>query len=65
MLKMPVIPCLDGNDRLAGATVAIDIHDATAFTLFGNVVTGEHVGASALPIVPSVPAPRRIGLPLV
>jgi tRNA-2-methylthio-N6-dimethylallyladenosine synthase len=38
------IVVFDGNPRLAGATLDVDITDATSFTLFGNVVTGEQVG---------------------
>jgi tRNA-2-methylthio-N6-dimethylallyladenosine synthase len=38
------IVVFDGNERLIGQTVAVAIHEATAFTLFGAVVTGEHVG---------------------
>jgi tRNA-2-methylthio-N6-dimethylallyladenosine synthase len=40
------IVVFDGNPRLAGATLDIDIDDATSFTLFGNVVTGKQVGVT-------------------
>lgn len=47
------IVVFDGNPRLAGATVDVDVTEATSFTLFGHVVTGEHVGSPrlTLPIV--------------
>jgi tRNA-2-methylthio-N6-dimethylallyladenosine synthase len=38
------IVVFDGNERLTGQTVAVAITEATAFTLFGSVVTGEQVG---------------------
>jgi tRNA-2-methylthio-N6-dimethylallyladenosine synthase len=34
------IVVFDGDERLTGQTVEVDIEEATAFTLFGNVVTG-------------------------
>src|SRR6516162_4474326 len=40
-------PGTNGNERLAGQTVRVLIEDATAFTLFGTAVTGEHVGAAS------------------
>lgn len=38
------IVVFEGNERLAGQTVEVDIDQATSFTLFGKVVTGESVG---------------------
>ncbi len=38
------IVVFEGNERLTGQIVAVDIAEATAFTLFGAVVTGEQVG---------------------
>ncbi len=38
------IVVFDGNERLAGQTVQVDVHEASPFTLFGTVVTGEQVG---------------------
>jgi tRNA-2-methylthio-N6-dimethylallyladenosine synthase len=57
------IVVFDGNPRLAGQTMQIDIDDATSFTLYGNVVTGEHVGAGCC----EMPAEKgsRVALPLV
>jgi tRNA-2-methylthio-N6-dimethylallyladenosine synthase len=64
------IVVLDGNERLIGRTVAVEIEEATAFTLFGRVVTGEQVGVAeprAEPAAaPPVPEPsRRVTLSLV
>jgi tRNA-2-methylthio-N6-dimethylallyladenosine synthase len=67
------IVVFEGNERLAGHTVSVAIEEATAFTLFGRVVTGEQVGirandqsSEATPIVPPMSeASRRIGLPIV
>src|SRR5436309_1810191 len=38
------IVVFEGNERLTGRTVAVRVEEATAFTLFGTVVTGEQVG---------------------
>ena len=35
------IVVFDGNERLAGQIVQVDIDEATTFTLFGTVVTEE------------------------
>ena len=59
------IVVFDGNPRLAGQTMAIDIDDATSFTLYGNVVTGEQIGVGGecceMPTVDR----ERIALPLI
>lgn len=39
------IVVFDGPDRLIGQTVRVRIDDASSFTLYGRVVTGEGVGA--------------------
>jgi tRNA-2-methylthio-N6-dimethylallyladenosine synthase len=57
------IVVFDGNERLAGQTMMVDIHEASSFTLYGSVVTGEQVGAVCAPEIAA--GPRRIGLPLV
>jgi tRNA-2-methylthio-N6-dimethylallyladenosine synthase len=45
------IVVFDGNERLIGRTVQVRVEEATAFTLFGTVVTGEQIGiADAEPI---------------
>jgi len=66
------IAVFDGNERLIGQTVKVVVEEATSFTLFGTVVTGEQVG-----VIESVceqppmcttegeAAPQRIGLPLI
>jgi tRNA-2-methylthio-N6-dimethylallyladenosine synthase len=63
----------EGNERLIGQTVAVHVEEATAFTLFGTVVTGERVGvadqwrmADPEPVRTSAAsAPGRFSLPLV
>jgi tRNA-2-methylthio-N6-dimethylallyladenosine synthase len=60
------IVVFDGNPRLAGQTMQIDIVDATSFTLYGNVVTGEQVGvANASCDLPIAEATQRVALPLI
>jgi tRNA-2-methylthio-N6-dimethylallyladenosine synthase len=66
------IVVFDGNPRLIGQTVTVAVHEASSFTLYGTVATGERVGADldALPRpadnhFPSTDAARRIGLPLL
>jgi tRNA-2-methylthio-N6-dimethylallyladenosine synthase len=64
------IVVFDGNERLVGRTVRVVVEEATAFTLFGIVVTGEHVGvqnaACGLPNEATCASqPRRVRLPLV
>jgi tRNA-2-methylthio-N6-dimethylallyladenosine synthase len=38
------IVVFEGNERLVGQTVAVAVTEATAYTLFGSVVTGVQVG---------------------
>lgn len=59
------IVVFEGNERLTGVTVAVTIEEATAFTLFGTVVTGERVGVAAEEPAPPPAAERRIALPTV
>ena len=60
------IVVFEGNRRLIGQTVEVTVEEATAFTLFGSVVTGEQVGAAgALSSPESVPGRRRVALPLL
>ncbi len=59
------IVVFDGNPRLAGATLDIDIDDATSFTLFGNVVTGEQIGVTNECCEMPVEKGERIALPLI
>src|SRR5262245_39396755 len=59
------IVVFDGADRLVGQAIPVQIHDATAYTLFGEVVTGEHrfePGSSATGDLPETGRKRRIGL---
>ncbi len=64
------IVVFDGNERLTGETVSVFVEDATAFTLFGTVVTGEQVGTKSeregTSLLPAdLESGTRIGLPLV
>jgi tRNA-2-methylthio-N6-dimethylallyladenosine synthase len=61
------IVVFDGPERLVGKTVRVHIDDATAFTLFGTVETGEVVGVACErePAPAAADAGRRIGLPLI
>jgi tRNA-2-methylthio-N6-dimethylallyladenosine synthase len=61
------IVVFDGNPRLAGATVDVDIHEATSFTLFGEVVTVASRAASAAGGYdePANTDSPRIALPIV
>jgi tRNA-2-methylthio-N6-dimethylallyladenosine synthase len=67
------IVVFDGNERLIGQTVRVAVEEATAFTLFGKVITGEQVGlvregsavAGGELSAPIVRAGERIALPLL
>ena len=63
------IVIFEGNERLIGRTVSVRVREATAFTLFGDVLTGEQVGIDSdaeLPrIEPAVETGRRLALPLL
>jgi tRNA-2-methylthio-N6-dimethylallyladenosine synthase len=61
------IVVFDGNERLAGRTVRVVVEDASAFTLFGTVVTHEQVGVACGDAEAAAPAKsgRRVALPLV
>jgi tRNA-2-methylthio-N6-dimethylallyladenosine synthase len=71
------IVVFEGNERLIGQTVQVAVEEATAFTLFGTVVTGEQIGAvqsperrreapvAYAPGSEESPTARRIGLPVV
>jgi tRNA-2-methylthio-N6-dimethylallyladenosine synthase len=52
------IVVFEGNERLIGQTVDVIVEDASAFTLFGTVVTGEQIGVSD-------EGTQRIALPLL
>jgi tRNA-2-methylthio-N6-dimethylallyladenosine synthase len=57
------IVVFEGNERLVGQTVQVEVEEATAFTLFGRVVTGEQVGLDCAREEPV--RPTRVTLPLV
>jgi tRNA-2-methylthio-N6-dimethylallyladenosine synthase len=61
------IVVFDGNERLAGHTVPVKIMDASAFTLFGDVVTNGRMVATdrAVNENPSSARPHRLSLPVV
>src|SRR5262249_22092508 len=66
------IVVFDGNPRLIGQIVAVDIVEATAFTLFGKVVTEERIGVHCREVSGAignvdekVTTERRIGLPVI
>jgi tRNA-2-methylthio-N6-dimethylallyladenosine synthase len=66
------IVVFEGNERLIGRTVAVQVDSATPFTLFGTVVTGEQIGANAAensdaaaPVADVLLSSRRRTLPLV
>jgi len=64
------IVVLEGNERLIGQTVPVQIEEATSFTLFGSVVTGEHIGTDTdlcytQPDPSGRAEPSRWSLPLV
>ncbi len=64
------IVVFDGNERLAGQIVKVLVEEATSFTLFGTVVTGE-IGSMDLTMTDSIagrvetPNAGRLTLPLV
>jgi tRNA-2-methylthio-N6-dimethylallyladenosine synthase len=64
------IVVFEGNERLIGQAVPVHIEEATAFTLFGTVVTGERVGVESerLPQAAPLSLPEktsRVTLPLI
>ncbi len=56
------IVVFEGNERLIGRMIEVDIEETSALTLFGRVVTEERVGSDG-----AVPCVReaRISLPVV
>ncbi len=60
------IVVFDGNPRLAGQLLEVDIHEATSFTLFGTAVTGKHIGVAegACDWTPAA-LDSRVSLPLI
>ena len=62
------IVVFDGNPRLIGQMATVEIEEATAFTLFGSIVTGESIGVENVreecPI-DETEHPERISLPIL
>jgi len=56
------IVVFDGNERLTGNFLTIDVNDASPFTLYGTVRTGETQGATG---EYTAPRPKRVGLQVV
>jgi tRNA-2-methylthio-N6-dimethylallyladenosine synthase len=64
------IVVFDGSERLVGRSVMVRIEQATSFTLFGTVLTGEQVGVdeNGLTEPPGLALPpvnRRLSLPIL
>jgi tRNA-2-methylthio-N6-dimethylallyladenosine synthase len=65
------IVVFDGNERLVGQTVQVAVTEASAFTLFGHVVTAEQVGVAEEGCggegcaLPAARPGRRFALPVV
>jgi tRNA-2-methylthio-N6-dimethylallyladenosine synthase len=59
------IVVFDGTDRLIGHTVRVAVADASPFTLYGEVQTGEVVGAVGCESPAEAPRPTKFALPLV
>src|SRR5262249_11976557 len=65
------IVVFEGNERLIGQTVQVRIGEATAFTLFGDVVTSETVHSETNILnrgqvtIPPINADSRISLPVI
>jgi tRNA-2-methylthio-N6-dimethylallyladenosine synthase len=65
------IVVFEGNERLIGQTVQVSVEEASAFTLFGRVVTGEQVGVCEQDAgrveqaPPETPRDQRISLPIL
>ena len=57
------IVVFDGSERLIGQTVRVAVRDASAFTLYGDAVTGEYGPAQLEGSEPALPG--RIALPLL
>jgi tRNA-2-methylthio-N6-dimethylallyladenosine synthase len=54
------IVVFDGNERLTGQTVTVTVEEATAFTLFGTVVTKEQIGETGLCRTDVTEGPERL-----
>ena len=59
------IVVFDGHDRLIGQTLRVNVQEASSFTLYGEVVTGEFTMSGATEPAAPPDNVRRFGLPLV
>ncbi|HEV3259234.1 MAG TPA: tRNA (N6-isopentenyl adenosine(37)-C2)-methylthiotransferase MiaB [Gemmataceae bacterium] len=66
------IVVFEGHERLVGRTIQVAVEEATAFTLFGTVLTAERVGVENRPLETAAGAERpvrrqrdRLSLPVV
>jgi tRNA-2-methylthio-N6-dimethylallyladenosine synthase len=59
------IVVFDGHERMVGETVALRVANASPFTLYGEVVTGERVGVEKQVREVAVVKAKRIGLTTV
>ncbi len=64
------IVVFEGNERLVGQTVQVVVEEATAFTLFGSVVTNEQLGVDRKVVAEQLDAKalagrERMSLPLL
>src|SRR5712692_1842544 len=64
------IAVFEGNERLVGQTVQVAVEEATAFTLFGSVVTNEQLGVDRKVVAEQLDAKalagrERMSLPLL
>ena len=64
------IVVFEGNERLVGQTVQVAVEEATAFTLFGSVVTNEQLGVDRKVVAEQLDAKalagrERMSLPLL
>ena len=59
------IVVFDGHDRLIGQTLRVNVQEASSFTLYGEVMTGEFTMSGATEPAAPPDNVRRFGLPLV
>ena len=59
------IVVFDGPARLAGNTVPVLVTEASPFTLYGDVITGEFIGATETCCDAPAESPSRIALPIL
>jgi len=59
------IVVFDGPNRLVGNTVGVNVTEASPFTLYGDVMTGEFVGVTNECCDVPVASNSRIALPIL